>query len=372
MYTNELKAIHKSNRYRKREIFDNNIIDLASNDYLGLSTNKNLLEKSYDKISNHKSNSSKASTIINGYTKIHQDFENELKKINQFEDCIIVSNGFTANISLIDTLVRKKDIIIIDEYYHASGILATKLIKNSQVIYFKHNDHKDLEKILIELKYKNISRIIIAIEGIYSMTGTIAKKEIFDLVEEYNTILIVDEAHSCGVLGDNLLGIFDYYKIIPNKKHIKMGTLGKAYASFGAYILASYEIIDFLINKAKPIIYSTAPSLFDTQLGFESFKHINKTKNKLKIKINSHLKIINKYLKIDSKSLIVPITINDNNKALQIQQELKSNNFLIGAIRTPTVNNAIIRVILRLEVSSKDLIKFCKTLNEILLKYNIK
>ncbi len=95
------------------------------------------------------------------------------------------------------------------------------------------------------------------------MQGDIAPKQIFDFAQEEDALLIVDEAHSCGVIGDNLLGVFDYYNIKPRANHIKMGTLGKAYGSYGAYILASKNIIEFLLNRAKAVIYTTAPSLFD-------------------------------------------------------------------------------------------------------------
>ena len=124
------------------------------------------------------------------------------------------------------------------------------------------------------------------------MGGDLAPLEIFKIADEKKAILIVDEAHSFGVIGDNLLGIFDYYKIKPNKYHVKMGTLWKAYGSYGAYILASKQIIDFLTNRAKPIIYSTAPSLFDTALANESLNFIIENKIILKEKIRKNLTII--------------------------------------------------------------------------------
>ncbi|WP_164966945.1 aminotransferase class I/II-fold pyridoxal phosphate-dependent enzyme, partial [Aliarcobacter trophiarum] len=164
-----------------------------------------------------------------------------------------------------EALTRKNDLLFIDESYHASGMLATRVLNKQQVIIFKHNDYEDLKEKFETNPTKG--RKIIAIEGVYSMEGDLAPKEIFDFANEKEALLIVDEAHSSGVLGDNLLGIFDYYKIKPQVNHIKMGTLGKSYGSYGAYILASKTIIDFLLNRAKAIIYTTAPSLFDMALG---------------------------------------------------------------------------------------------------------
>jgi len=366
LYDNELKAIHKSNRYRKREIFDDDLLDLASNDYLGFSTNKTLFTQAYEKVLKEKYHAPKASMLVNGYSKIHKEFEDKLKEVNEFEDAIIVGNGFIANIAMIEALVRKGDVLFIDEEYHASGMLATKLLKDSQVIIFNHNDAKDLKEKMSAIEAKKNSRFIIAIEGVYSMEGDIAPLEIFKLADEFNALLIVDEAHSSGVIGDNLLGIFDYYHIKPKANHIKMGTLGKAYGSFGAYILASEKIVEFLINRAKPVIYSTAPSLFDTALGLESLNAILENKVSLKQKIDSHLQTIENELNIKSQSLIIPVIIDDNKKVLAIQKKLKENGFLVGAIRQPTVKSAIIRLIARVDISTKDLQNVCKLLKKLI------
>ena len=363
MYSKELESIKKSNRFRTREIFDKNLIDLASNDYLGLSTNKSLFQKAYENVLNQNFHSPRASMLVNGYTKIHKDFEDKLSFANKFEAAITVGSGFLANISMIEALTRKNDTLFIDEEYHASGILATKLLKSEQVIVFKHNDYKDLETKILE--NKRVGRNIIAIEGVYSMGGDLAPIEIFEIAYKYKTLLIVDEAHSSGVIGENLLGIFDYYKIKPNKYHIKMGTLGKAYGSYGAYILSSKEINEFLINRAKPIIYSTAPSLFDTALALESLNYIIDNKKDLKEQITKNLNIVYKILGIKSQSLIIPIDIGDNKKVKEIQEILKQKGFLVGAIRQPTVKSAIIRLIAKIDIDENNLIDLCNLLKDL-------
>jgi len=357
-YKKELDILKKVNRFRKREIYNDNLVDLASNDYLGLTQNKKLLKKAYNKIKKHKTNAPKASLIINGYSKIHQKFEKKLCKINKFESGIVVGSGFLANISLIESLVRKQDILFIDEQYHASGILASKLIQG-KVVVFEHNNFDDLEDKLQKHKY---FRAIVCIEGVYSMGGDIAPFEFDKITKKYNGILIVDEAHSCGVIGNNLLGWFDYWGINPQSNHIKMGTLGKAYGSYGAYILASKHIVSYLENRAKPIIYSTAPSLFDIALAHKNLNYIIKNKKNIREKISKYQKLILKYLGIKTKSLIVPILIKDNKKVLQIQEQLLRNNLLIGAIRKPTVKNPILRMIPKLDISQKNIIKICKIL----------
>ncbi|MCD4756970.1 MAG: pyridoxal phosphate-dependent aminotransferase family protein [Arcobacteraceae bacterium] len=360
-YTKELSAIKKSNRFRKRKIYNPSLKDMASNDYLGLASNKQTFTKAYKRVSQERSVAPKASLIVNGYSNIHKKFEKKLCKINGFKAGIVVGSGFLANISLIESMARKKDIIFIDEEYHASGILASKLTQG-EVVFFKHNDFEDLETKI--KSSQNYNRILIAIEGVYSMGGDIAPKEFYDISNRYNALLIVDEAHSSGVIGENLLGWFDYHKIQPNNNHIKMGTLGKAYGSYGAYILASKEIISFLENRAKPIIYSTAPSLFDIALGYENLKFILKYKQDIIEKISVYQQIVKEKLGITTNSMIVPIVIDDNKKVLEIQNKLLESGYVVGAIRQPTVKKAIIRLIIKLDTTKKDLEHICELINK--------
>ena len=362
LYEKELKAIKKSNLYRQRKIFDENLIDLASNDYLGLSSNEILFKNAYEKVLKQKYRSPKASILVNGYSIIHKNFEDDLKEANNFEEALVVGSGFLANISLIEALVRKGDTLFIDEEYHASGILATKLLKKEQVVLFSHNDYHDLENKIKQNSSKG--RCIIAIEGVYSMSGNIAPKEFFDVSNKYDALLIVDEAHSSGVIGDNLLGIFDYYDIKPKKNHIKMGTLGKAYGSYGAYILASKNIIDFLLNRAKAVIYTTAPSLFDIALANESLKYILSNTNEIKTKIFERQQIIKEQLNIELKSLIVAYEVGNNEKVLKLQNKILEKGYVLGAIRQPTVKSAIIRLIAKIDISCDDLQNVCKLIKE--------
>ncbi|QOG12526.1 aminotransferase class I/II-fold pyridoxal phosphate-dependent enzyme [Arcobacter sp. FWKO B] len=361
-YDDELRAIKKSGRLRDRVVFDDSLVDLASNDYLGLSKNKKLLKKAYQITKKELYQSPRASMLVNGYSKIHKLFEDKLKELHGFEDSIVVGSGFLANISLFEALARKKDLFLIDEEYHASGILASKL-SSAKVEFFRHNDTQHLKELL--LNNSGYNRVIIAIEGVYSMSGNLPNKEIFDMADEYNAILIVDEAHSSGVLGKNLLGIFEYYQITPKPNHIKMGTLGKAYGSYGAYILASSEIIEFLVNRAKPIIYSTAPSLFDTALAYYSLEYIQKNSLKLRKKIDKNIKLFNKALFLKNQSLIFTIKLNSNKEVLKAQNRLKQNGFLIGAIRQPTVQKPILRIIPNLGIEKKFLKDFIEKLTHL-------
>jgi len=334
LYEKELNALKNRGRFRERKIYEN-IIDLASNDYLCLAENKNVRKKALNKALNLPSHSAKASLLVNGYTKIHKDFEEYLCKLNNFEDGIVLGSGFLANLALFE-LVRKKDLALIDEEYHASGIAGSKLT-NGEVRFFKHNDLEDLKEKSGD--YKNFNRVFIFTEGIFSMRGDKVKKEITDYAQQIG-ILVIDEAHSVGVCGERLLGITEEYSLNPEKT-VKMGTLGKALGSYGAYILANREIIEFLINRAKSIIYTTALNPVDILLAYEGLREIQ---NNLQIYKN---KINDKMLQFNTESLIKIINSNDIKSLMKKQKELLNRGVLIGAIRPPTVKTPIFRIILR-------------------------
>lgn len=372
-YTNELNALTKSGILRERRIFpaESALKDFASNDYLGLSNRADSLKKAYKLSTNPKYFAPRASMLVNGYSKLHQKLEMRLAKLNGFESCILVGSGFLANIALIESLVRKGDKIFIDEEYHASGLLVAKLVQS--VEFFKHNDEVDLENkiraFLGESSESNKistkdSRIIIAIEGIYSMSGDIAKKDFAQIALKYNAILIVDEAHSSGTLGANLLGYFDFHHIKIMPHFIKLGTFSKAYGSYGAYICCSKHIYSYLQTRAKPIIYSTALSAFDSALALVNLNFIHKNHSRFHAKIQKIQKIIQKNLKIKVDSQIFSIQFQSQNEMLKTFRFLKKRGFLVGAIRKPSVKIPQLRIILSTKHNKKDITKLCKLLKK--------
>lgn len=364
-YESELKALKRSGRYRERHIRDSSLIDAASNDYLGLAHNKALHLKACETLSRYSDHAPKASMLVNGYHPIHAEFERALCEANGFESAIVMGSGFNANIGLIEALVRKGDVLLMDEEYHASGVAGSRMCEG-EVIFFSHNDVASLENELIRFHGK---RIIVAIEGIYSMGGDLVAREIIDLAIEHKAILILDEAHSSGVIGESLMGILDYYEITPTPLMIKMGTLGKAYGSFGAYVLSSRHISDYLINRAKNVIYATAPSLYDTALAHHSLEYIQSHSKTLREQITLRQSIILETLGIHCAGLIVPIEIGDNHEVMRLQKQLKNElGIHVGAIRQPTVKKAILRLIARLDIDAALLAQACERLTQIWVK----
>ncbi|ADV46820.1 aminotransferase class I/II-fold pyridoxal phosphate-dependent enzyme [Nitratifractor salsuginis] len=359
-YSRELEALRRAGRFRERRLYDPSLIDFASNDYLGLAEKRKQLHRALHRLEDFPAHAPKASMLVNGYHPVHQLFEDRIAELNGFEGGIIVGSGYLANLGLIEALVRKKDRLFIDEEYHASGMMATGLL-GDRVSLFRHNDPEELRRMLRQSKAK---RKIVAVEGVYSMSGDLAAREIFEICEEEGALLIVDEAHSSGVLGRHLLGIFEHYGIAPCPGHIKMGTLGKAYGSYGAYILAEASILSYLENRAKPIIYSTAPSVIDTALALENLEYIRRHAPKLRRRIGKRRQIVQRILGRRMESLILPIPVASNTRALELQRELTERGWLVGAIRQPTVPRPILRIIPRLGAPKKELKKMLSYLKE--------
>ena len=357
-YTKELEALKRAGRYRTREVLSSSLYDFASNDYLGLAHNKALHQQTCSVLEKTDVHASKASMLVNGYHQIHKDFEDALCKANGFEAGIVLGSGFNANIALIESLVRKGDRLFMDELYHASGVLASQL-KGIDVTFFAHNDMQALRELLQNSQAK---RNIVAVEGIYSMDGDLCSREVFDICDEQSALLIVDEAHSSGVVGETLMGVYEHYGISIAPNHIKMGTLGKAYGSFGAFILSSEHISQYLLNRAKPIIYATSLSLYDTLLSHNSLKYILANAKSLREEIQTRQRIVQEELGIAVDGLIVPVPVGDNRKAVAIKDALLQKGYGVGAIRQPTVPSAIIRLIARLGESSENLRALCKEL----------
>ncbi|WP_305862591.1 aminotransferase class I/II-fold pyridoxal phosphate-dependent enzyme [Helicobacter cholecystus] len=356
-YTKELEIMQKAGIIRKKQIYPSSLLDYASNDYLGLSTHHSLLQQAYLKLSSYPYHSPIASQAINGYHPIHEEFEEFLKNYFGFMSATLFGSGFLANLALFETLVRKGDVIFVDELYHASGKLSAKLL-HSQVVFFSHNNILDLKDKIEKTPCKN--RRLIAIEGVYSMDGDLAKKEFYTLAHHYDALLIIDEAHSSGVLGDNLKGYLDYYNLPVTPNIVKMGTLSKAYGSYGAFILGEKSVIDFLFTKAKSSIYTTAPSLFDIALAHCNLTYIAQNTASLLVQLKEQKEALSPLIHTQSQLAILPYT--SQKQMLLHTHFLLDQGYLIGSIRKPTSQTPRIRISLNIKNNKKQSQKLCKIL----------
>jgi glycine C-acetyltransferase len=236
-------------------VFDGKeIINLASNNYLGLTTHKALRKASLEATRKYGVGAGAVRTIA-GTMKLHMELEEQIARFKNVEACVVFQSGFTANAGTVSAVLGKEDLIISDELNHASIIDGARLSK-ATIKVFKHKDVQDCERILQETANWNGHKLIIT-DGVFSMDGDIAPlPELCTLAEKYNCIMMIDDAHSSGVLGRGGRGTVDHLNC-HGRVHIQVGTLSKAIGAMGGYVCGSRDLIDYLYLRARPCFFCT-------------------------------------------------------------------------------------------------------------------
>ncbi len=335
------------------------VINLCSNNYLGLANHPKLKEEAIKAIEKYGIGAGAVRTIV-GNMDIHQELEMRLANFKKEESVIIYQSGFNCNAGTIQAITDSGDLIISDELNHASIIDGVRLSKADKKVY-KHSDIEDLERILIETKGK-YNNILIITDGVFSMDGDICKlPEIVELAKKYGAMTYVDDAHGSGVLGDAGRGTVDHFKLNGEVDFI-VGTLSKAFGMIGGYVAGSKAMRDWLINRSRPILFSTnmipaiAASLIqaidmlekDDSLTRKLWDNANYFKEKMKEK---GFNIGN------SETPITPVIIGKESDAVEISKELLEEGVFVSAITFPTVpkNTARLRCMVTAEHTKEDL-----------------
>lgn len=232
------------------------VVNLSSNNYLGLANHPKLKEATIKATEEYGAGAGAVRTII-GNMSIHEELERKLAEFKGAEAVLVFQSGFTANMGTISALVDEGDVIISDELNHASIIDGCRLSK-ADVKRYKHSDMKDLEEVLKSCEGYNHKMIIT--DGVFSMDGDIAKlPEIVELAEKYGAITYVDDAHASGVLGRSGRGSVDHFNL-HGRVDVQIGTLSKAIGVVGGYVAGRQELKDYLIQRGRPLLFSTAPT----------------------------------------------------------------------------------------------------------------
>jgi glycine C-acetyltransferase len=323
-------------------IFDGKeVINLSSNNYLGLTTHPRLRRAAIDATRKFGVGSGAVRSIA-GTMKMHMDLESQIARFKHSEACVVFQSGFTANAGTVSALLGKDDLIISDELNHASIIDGCRLSK-ATIKVFKHKDVADCERVLKETENWTGKKLLIT-DGVFSMEGDIADlPALCDLAEKYNCIMMVDDAHSSGVLGNRGRGTVDHLGC-HGRVDIQVGTLSKAIGSIGGYVCGSHDLIEFLYHRGRPFLFSTShpPSVVATcQSAFELLD--SEAGEKLIKKLWSNTKYFKRKLKKlgfstgKSETPITPIMVGDAAKAFQFAQELFQEGVFASAIGYPTV-----------------------------------
>src|SRR6184192_85546 len=260
---NDLKA--KGTHFRLRVLEDEQasictfdgkkVINLASNNYLGLTTHPKLREAALEATRKYGVGSGAVRTIA-GTMKIHMELEERIARFKNVEACVVFQSGFAANAGTVSALLGREDFIISDELNHASIIDGARLSR-ATIKVFRHKDATHAEELLKEVADKPGHKLLIT-DGVFSMDGDIGPlPALCDLAEKYGAIMMVDDAHASGVLGRNGRGTIDHFKV-HGRVDIQVGTLSKAIGALGGYICGSRDLIDFLYHRARPFLFSTS------------------------------------------------------------------------------------------------------------------
>lgn len=377
-YKNELKQLHeqacerklisltKEGKYIYKE--GKRYLNLSSNDYLGIAENKSLIKK-FMKISDC-SLGSASSRLLTGGSSVYAKLECLLSALFDKEKSLIFNSGYHANVGIMSALLSKKDVVFSDKLNHASILDGIKL-SESKMFRYKHLDYAHLEELLQKHRHEYETAIIVS-ESLFSMDGDIADlKKLVELKEKYNAMLVVDEAHAFGVFGEKGLGVAEVQKCIKDIDII-VATFGKAIGSMGAFCTGHEVLINYLINKSRPLIFSTAIPEINVAFSYyvitEILPNLKREREELLLTAEKLRNDITKAgLKTMGESHIVPVILGSNENAMKTSEELIKNGYYLLPIRHPTVapNSARVRISLRADINYEEI----KNITQIITNY---
>jgi 8-amino-7-oxononanoate synthase len=335
-FQDQLKIREQEDRLRKLSA-NENLIDFCSNDYLGFARSEELARIISQKTESFQPirNGSSGSRLLAGNSHYTQEVENRLANIFQSKSALIFNSGYAANQAVLSSIPQRGDTILYDELAHACIKDGARLSMASRFS-FRHNDLNDLET---KLK-KGKGKIFIAVESIYSMDGDqVLLAELVQLSKQYDAFIILDEAHSTGVIGDNGSGLA-VSENLHSEIDIRIYTFGKAMGIHGACVAGSNDLINYLVNFARPFIYTTAlpaHAIASIDCAFNYLKTHDFLQVKLKNVIDLFLQCVNSKSKIGSKSAIQTVIIPGNKEIKIASLKLRENGLDVRPILSPTV-----------------------------------
>jgi len=314
------------------------VILLCSNNYLGLATHPWVKEAAKQAIDTYGAGSG-ASRLVSGNSELYQELEERLARLKGTEAAIVFASGYAANVGTISALVGRRDAVYCDRLNHAS-IYDACLLSRADIKRYPHGDTASLERLLRNSPIRG-KRLIVS-DGVFSMDGDIAPlMELVRLAEEYSAILMVDDAHGTGVLGDNGAGTVAHCGL-EGRVPVQMGTLSKALGGLGGFVAGSQTLVNYLVNKARPLIYSTAlppPVLASCVAALNVLEQEPQLQNKLAenaVFLRQGLFGLG-FCVLNSQTPIIPVVIGDPHLTMQASEALLEEGVFVQGIRPPTV-----------------------------------
>ena len=327
------------------------VINLASNNYLGLTTHPKLREAALEATRKYGVGSGAVRTIA-GTMKIHMELEERIARFKNVEACVVFQSGFAANAGTVSAVLGKEDFIISDQLNHASIIDGARLSR-AKILVFEHKNMAQAEERLASIKDQPGKRLLIT-DGVFSMDGDIGPlPALCDLAEKYGAIMMVDDAHASGVLGGNGRGTIDHFKM-HGRVDIQVGTLSKAIGALGGYVCGTHDLIDFLYHRARPFLFSTShpPSVAATCIA--AFDVLENEPERME-RLWENTRFWKRELGLlgfdiggkstpASETPITPIIIGDGKLTMDVSRELFKEGVLGTGIAFPTVPEGKARI----------------------------
>jgi 8-amino-7-oxononanoate synthase len=361
-----LTALHRAHRYRTVQpvtgkagavmVRDGQpLVNFASNDYLDLAGDPRLAAAAIEAIETYGTGST-GSRLLSGHREVHQELELALADLKQAEDALVFSSGYLANLSAITALVGPPDLILSDEYNHSS--LRTGAKASGATTYdYRHSDMGHLAECLASYRAQH-RRCLITTDSVFSMDGDLCPlAEILDLAETHEAMVLVDEAHGTGVLGNRGSGAVEHLGCL-GRPMVTVGTLSKALGSLGGYVAGSQVLIDFLRNRAPGWIYTTGLSPADTAAALAAVRivatepqrrqtlwhNVDNLKCRLDATLDNGKKLT--FHRLPSESPILCLVGNSASQVIAANQTLQEMGLWVAAVRPPTVPTSRLRITL--------------------------
>ena len=343
-----LKLEQREQNHSLRKLsLPNNLVDFASNDYLGFSKSESIFKETHSYLidNNIIENGATGSRLLSGNHLVYQEAENYIAKFHHSESALIFNSGYDANVGFFSAVPQRNDVILFDELAHAS-IRDGIQLSNAKSYKFQHNDFEDLERIILKLSTDNqqLLTIFVVTESVFSMDGDTPNLEkLVQICEKHNCYLVVDEAHALGVFGDHGEGLVQMLGL-QDSVFARIMTFGKGLGCHGAAILGSQKLIDYLVNFARSFIYSTGLSPHSVATILIAYQHLESQKEALQ-KLRENVIHFNQEKKqlglnplfVRSKAAIQSAIIPGNKKVKTIASQLQEKGFDVKAILSPTV-----------------------------------
>ncbi len=355
MFEEELKGLKRKNLLRRVvsrtspqgaliTLQGKKFINFSSNDYLGFANRHEIIEAAI-KASERYGVGAGASRLLAGGSDLHKELEERISQFKSVESSVLFNSGYAANTGIIPSLASDGDLIFSDELNHASIVDGCRLSKAKTVVY-RHRDMFHLEKLL---KTEKARRKIVVTDSVFSMDGDICPlNEIGELCKMYDSLLYIDDAHGTGVLG-NGKGALAHFGMRPEPWIIQMGTLSKALGSFGAFAAGSRDVIEWITNTSRTLIFSTALPSCIISASLSAILLIEKDPAPIKKLWDNRGRLIEGireagYDSLESETPIIPLKAGDSKKTLRLSHFLSENGIYAAAIRPPSVREPRIRI----------------------------